>query len=273
MGGRRDALGARRPRFARTLAERTLSSGTLRRTFRLPADANAFTIGAGAVWIARDTFVQKGLSAGRPFSQLERVDELSGRVTARIRLPGFFGHGALAVSDGVLWVLEADANLLRIDPGTARITGRFTTSAIETGILIPADGYLWICECIAHEVLRFDPRTKTAKTFHFAQQPWHLVSVPARKRPTLWLLDGADTTLTRLNPASGRAGPPLGLAGMPTEAVLAHGSIWVAAGKVVDRVLLPKGIRKTIPLPNGTHATGIAVDPVSGAIWVDNSRT
>jgi streptogramin lyase len=170
-------------------------------------------------------------------------------------------------------VLEGDAILVRIDPGTARITGHFATGAIEASTLIPADGYLWICECIDHEVLRFDPRTDTAKTFHFAQRPWHLVSVPGGKRPTLWLLDEFDATITRLSPASGKAGPPLELSGNPTEAVLSHGSICVAAGKVVDRLRLSNGARTTIALPQHAHATGIAVDPATGTIWVDNSRT
>jgi class 3 adenylate cyclase/streptogramin lyase len=258
---------------SRTLAVRTLSSGALRRTFRLPADATAFTIGDGSIWIGRNRYVQSGAQEGTPFSEVERIDELSGRRTARIRLPGDFAQGSLAVAGGVLWVLEGDSILVRIDPATARITGRFDPGAIETSTLIPADGYLWICECIDHEVLRFDPRTKTSKTFHFTQQPWHLVAVPGRKRPTLWLLDSYDATITRLNAASGGAGAPLGLAGEPTEAVLAHGSIWIAAGKVVDRVRLSNGSRSTIKLPKGTHATGIAVDPATGAIWVDNSRT
>jgi DNA-binding beta-propeller fold protein YncE len=69
-----------------------------------------------------------------------------------------------------------------IDPATTRITGCVPTGAIETHILIPADGYLWICQCIDHEVLRFDPRTE------------------------------------------------------------------------------------------GTHATGVAVDPLTGTVWVDDSR-
>jgi class 3 adenylate cyclase len=180
--------------------------------------------------------------------------------------------GALAVGGGAVWALEGDATLVRIDPATNRVSGRFATGAVETSILIPAAGYIWICECVTHEVLRFDPRTRATKTFHFTQQPWYLASISEHKRQTLWLLDGRDATLTRLNPKTGRTGPPLGLAGNPTEAVIAHGSIWVAAGKIVDRVVLSSGVRTAIQLPKGTHATGIAVDPVSDAVWVDNSR-
>ena len=122
-------------------------------------------------------------------------------------------------------------------------------------------------------MLRIDPRTHATKTFHFAQQPWHLVSVDARNKRTLWLLDGVHATITQLDPSTGRSGTPLGLGGNPTEAALASRSIWVAAGKVVDRVVLASGVRTTVALPKGTHATGIAVDPSTNTIWVDNSLT
>jgi class 3 adenylate cyclase len=258
---------------SRTLAVRELESGAIQRIFRLPADATAFTLGDGSLWVARNTYVQSGRNEGTPFSEVERLDVLSGRPIARIRLPGAFANGALALADGAVWALQAgDATLVRINPATNRISGHFATGAIETQILIPARGYLWICECIRHEVLRFDPRTKATRTFHYAQQPWYLVSVPGPERPTLWLLDETHATLTRVNPRSGRSGSPLGVAGSPTEAVIAHGSIWVAAGDIVDRVSLSNEHRTVIRLPRGTHATGIAADPVTGTIWVDNSR-
>jgi class 3 adenylate cyclase/streptogramin lyase len=256
-------------------ASRKLSNGSLVRVFHAPADMADFAAGSGSLWIVRNTTTTSGPNLGAQHSWLDRLDELSGRRTGQIRLPGSFGQGALAVGEGAVWALEddPDGTLLRIDPLTMRVTGRFETGALETSILVPADGYLWVCECLYHKVLRFDPRTKVAKTFNFTQQPWYLVSVAENTRPTLWLLDSRDATITRLNPATGRAGSPLGLAGDPTEAVIARGSIWVAAGKIVDRVVLSSGARTAIQLPKGTHATGIAVDPVSDAIWVDNSRT
>lgn len=55
--------------------------------------------------------------------------------------------------------------------------------------------------------------------------------------------------------------------------MIARGSMWVAAGTIVDRVNLSSGARTSIQLPKGTHATGIAVDPATDTIWVDNSRT
>jgi hypothetical protein len=45
--------------------------------------------------------------------------------------------------------------------------------AIETGILIPAVGYVWICECLGDEVYRYDPRTRTGRTFR-RRSPWRV---------------------------------------------------------------------------------------------------
>jgi hypothetical protein len=45
----------------------------------------------------------------------------------------------------------------------------------------------------------------------------------------------------------------------------------VAAGTFVDRIKLRGHERTSIPLPNGVHATGIAADPETGRLWVNNS--
>jgi hypothetical protein len=45
----------------------------------------------------------------------------------------------------------------------------------------------------------------------------------------------------------------------------------VAAGSVVDRIRLKGHARTSIPLPKGMNATGIAADPATGRLWVDNS--
>jgi len=257
----------------RTLASRELASGKLRRTFRLPVDGASFAIGAGSIWVARNTVVLSGPKAGSDVSVVDRLDELSGRRVARIVLPGDFGQGSIAVGPDAVWALKGDSTLLRIDPATNQVAREATTNVIETGILIPAAGYVWICECLDHKVYRYDPRTKTGKTFHFAQEPWHLIEVDRGKTRTLWLLDGKDATITRLDPRTGKTGAPLGVGGNPTEAVIARGSVWIAAGKVVDRVSLLTGARTTVALPKGTHATGIAVDPATQTVWVDNSIT
>jgi hypothetical protein len=55
------------------------------------------------------------------------------------------------------------------------------------------------------------------------------------------------------------------------QAVLARGSIWVAAGTVVDRLVLATGAVTTITVPKRMNATAIAIDPVTNTVWVGNS--
>jgi hypothetical protein len=79
------------------------------------------------------------------------------------------------------------------------------------------------------------------------------------------------STLTAVDPTTGHAESPLGLSGDPTSAVVAFGSMWAAAGNVVDRVDLSTNKRSTIPMPKGVWAGSIAAELPSGGIWVGNS--
>jgi streptogramin lyase len=136
---------------------------------------------------------------------------------------------------------------------------------------LPAAGFEWISERVNHDVLRYDTATRQAKRFQLPEQAWILVGVESPKARSIWLLDAQNSTITRIDPQSGEPGSPIGLTGKPSQAVLARGSIWVAEGGVVDRVSLATGARTTITLPKKTNATGIAVDPVTDTVWVDNS--
>jgi class 3 adenylate cyclase/streptogramin lyase len=255
------------------IAVRNMTSGRLQRVTQAPAGSIDGAVGYGSIWLLR-SLPRSG--SATPINVVQRRDELSGRVIATIPLTVPFASGGpdsgtIAVGNGAVWALQASGALSRIDPLTNKLTGRFQTNAIETEILLPAGGYEWICECRKHEVLRYDARTRTGKTFHFPEQPWHLVEINTRRGPTLWLMDEQGATLTEINPSTGKPKQPLGLNGTPTEAVQLGDSIWVAAGTVVDRIELAGHRRTSIPLPEGMNATGIAADPVTGTLWVNNS--
>jgi hypothetical protein len=66
----------------------------------------------------------------------------------------------------------------------------------------------------------------------------------------------------------GESGPPIGLTGDAIQGTVAKGHIWLAELDVVDRVSIATGRRQTITLPKGMEATGIALDPVTNAVWV-----
>lgn len=252
------------------IAVRDMSSGRTTRVTRAPDGSVDGAVGFGSVWLLRSV---AGMKSGNTTltNAVQRVDELSGRTVATIPLKGAIDGGTIAVGNGAVWALQPDGMLDRIDPATNRLTGRFVSGAIETQILLPTGGYEWICECLYHEVLRYDARTRLSKTFHFTEQPWHLVAITTGKHSTLWLMDEQGATLTQIDPETGTPHQPLGLNGTPSEAVQLGDSIWVAAGSVVDRIKLNGHDRTSIELPKGVNATGIAADPTTGRLWVNNS--
>jgi class 3 adenylate cyclase len=219
-------------------------------------------LGFGSIWLLGDH-----LSKGRFSAYLRRVNDTSGRVVKRVELPGAANGGTVATGNGAVWVLEAGGMLIRIDPLTNHITRTYETHAVETTTLVPLAGFDWICECEVNKILRFDPRNGRSKTFSIPTQAF-LVGVDSS---TLWLLDPKSSTLTAVDPTTGHAESPLGLSGDPIQAVVAFGSMWAAAGNVVDRVDLTTNVRSTIPMPKGVWAGSIAADLPSGGIWVGNS--
>ena len=260
-----------------TIAIRSLATGKVLRTLPLPSRLAGFTIGYGALWL---------IDPGPPTSTLERVDELSGRVVTRIPLHGEAQFGAIATGDGSIWILEQDGTLVRIDPAANHVSGRFKTGASETYFFAVGAGYAWICECEFNHILRrYDARTQRAKTFKGLNPltPPPAISNPRmhfhtwlvgldRHNGMLWFMNGFNGTLYPRDPRTGeQTASSVGLDGDPNQAVLAHRTIWVAAGDVVDRVSLTSVDRETIALPKGTYAGGIAADPNTNTVWVANT--
>jgi class 3 adenylate cyclase len=245
------------------LFARDARSGRINYSFPIKIEcACQVAVGFGSIWLLADRVVDAA-----DVATLSRVNDASGRVVKRIKLPGTTAGGTVATGNGAVWVLEDGGELFRIDPLTNRIIRTYETDAVETNTLVPLAGYDWICECVVNKILRFDPRNGHSKTYSIAAQAF-LVGINSS---TLWLLDPQNSTLTAVDPSTGQAQPPLGLEGNPIQAVVAFGSMWAAAGDIVDRVDLKTHVRSTIAMPKGVWAGGIASDPASGAIWVENS--
>ena len=245
------------------LLARDARSGRINYSFPIEIEcACQVALGFGSIWLLADRVVNGG-----DVAVLSRINDASGRVVKRIELPGTSIGGTVAAGNGAVWVLEDGGRLFRVDPLTNRITRTYETGAVETNTLVPLAGYDWICECVVNKILRFDPRSGHSKTYSIPAAAF-LVGINSS---TLWLLDPENSTLTAVDPTTGQAQPPLGLEGNPIQAVVAFGSMWAAAGDIVDRVELQTHARSTIAMPKGVWAGGIAADPASGAIWVENS--
>lgn len=253
------------------LVARNVRSGRVVRSLPLGLDACTCRVafGFGSVWLANDSAVLTGPNAGQTIVVVSRIDELSGR-RHRLTWPGDVADGTIATGNGAVWVLEGDGTLIRIDPVSNRVSGRYDTHAVETHTLIPVAGYEWICECIVNKVLRYDSSARRGTTFSIPESA-EIVGVDSIDGKTLWLLDGQGATLTRMDPTTGRTEAPLGLGGEPQEAVVALGAVWAASGGIVQRIDLQTKERTTIAMPRGVFAGSIAADQRTGTIWVGNS--
>ena len=254
------------------LIQRNIESGEVVRSLPLGVDACTCRVafGFGSVWLLHSGVVDAGRFAGTFHPTITRIDQLSGRRLKTFVLSGSADQGTIATGNGAAWVLEDDGTLLRINPIKNRITDKYKTGAIETNTLVPLAGYEWICECIVNQVRRFDTRTRKAQTFKISTQAY-LIGVDTAHGKALWLLDPDHATLTSMNPSTGQTETPLGMSGRPQQAVIAFGSIWAAAGLVVDRLNLGTRETSTIEMPAGVWAGSIAADPATGSIWVGNS--
>jgi class 3 adenylate cyclase/streptogramin lyase len=254
------------------LVARNLRTGDVKQTVTLPPQFCPCRVafGFGSVWLLEPQVVLSGPAAGTAQARVHRIDELSSRRLRTISFDGDVESGTIATGNGAVWVLESDGKLVRIDPLTNRVTQSYDTNAIETQTLIPLAGYEWICECVVNTVLRFDGRTGRSRTFKIPERAY-LAGVETTHGETLWLLDPEGATLTPMDPSNGKTEPPLGLSGQPRQAVVAFGSVWAAAGRVVDRLDLRTRARTEIEMPAGVWAGSIAADPDTHSLWVGNS--
>src|SRR5690242_7498075 len=114
---------------------------------------------------------------------------------------------------GRAWAARWPAGLRRGTARAHRVTGRFATGALETFLLAAGAGYQWVCECFTnYDLLRFDPRTRTAIRFPIPQVPlsWRTSArsiVPRtflvgldRDARQLWILGALGHTIVPWDP-------------------------------------------------------------------------
>ncbi len=130
--------------------------GLVSQEFHLPANPTSVAIGGGAVWIA---------AKGRYGSTVLRVSPRTGAVLARLRLRGAGDQGTVppvVFGEGAVWVAPYDGTLFRIDPATARITGKTKLVQREVSSIAAGFGALWALVYDpdrGNVLVRIDPRT------------------------------------------------------------------------------------------------------------------
>jgi streptogramin lyase len=168
-----------------------------------------------------------------------------------------------------MWALSSDGALAKIDPLTNTVAQTVDTRTQAPGVVVALDSFVWICDCEAGHIVRFDPRTASERQFDLPVNGF-LIDVDDEHGHTVWALDPSGNTLTPLDPATGEAGQPRGFGGHVGQAVIGFGDLWVAASNAVYRIDLATGDQRKIEIPEAMTAGSVAVDEQSGSVWVGN---
>ena len=212
------------------VSEVDLHTGRLRRTIAVGDQPSGIALTAGAVWVVCT-------GDGRVF----RIDPTTGRVVARIPLGAPPDDiAAIAAGPSGLWVTSLD-RVVHVSPHT-------NTVATAVPVTSPTDVTVGPRRLgRQHEqrrVTRIDPRSDAVSgSFHVGHGPSGIALALHR----LWVLDNTDSTVSELDPRSGRTLARVAIG--PHSYDIAAGGTAVWAQSYGDQALYK--IQPSGPVPNG----------------------
>jgi virginiamycin B lyase len=217
----------------------------------------------GAVWVA---------TWGAQNSRVVRIDQAGNRVMATVAVP--LGQVQLAVGAGAVWVASSsDNSVSRIDPVTDKVAATIAVGRQPSAVAVAA-GSVWVASALDDTVSRIDPASNRVvasipipgqgsalslaaaggSVWVSGNQGLHRID-PAGNRVTkvdvccgelaagaggLWMADGRDGAVLRLDPASGRVlaripVPPAAAPEGPFHIAAGGGAVWVTSETVQPR--------------------------------------
>jgi serine/threonine-protein kinase len=205
-----------------------LGSNRVKSSFEIRGIADDVATDGEAVWVAAE-------------DHLFQVDSVSGAVSevdGSLVSAGGLGRNAdafVAAGEGYAWhSYTADANVGRVT-GTSGHYESFQYDFIPKGIAT-AGSDVWFARCgTPGTVLRVDANTGKALTsisaggavcpyFNVTGNPIAL----AASEESVWVTDGANGTVSRIQVATNEVGPPIRVGDTPTSVAVGLSSVWVA---------------------------------------------
>jgi streptogramin lyase len=171
---------------------------------------------------------------------------------------------AVLTAFGAVWTLDSQGVISRIDPRTARITGRLQTGASAPYNLWAGAGSLWSVDDRAGEVIRIDPaRRAVTQRIAVGDGAADLVF----RGDSVWVINHRDRGLVLIDAATNKARRLTTVPGdAPERMAWSSGSLWVT-GRGTDLLRLDPdtgAVKATIEIGVG----GIDVVAAAGALWV-----
>jgi YVTN family beta-propeller protein len=145
------------------------------------------------------------------------------------------GAGNLAVTNGRLWVLTGAGTVVRIDPAANAVVGKPLRVPADAEAIAVGEGALWVARGALGDLA--GPR---------------------------------QDTVTRIDPASGRAVATIRVGRAPLDLAVTPGAVWVAnaGGDSVTRIDPQTNRLVGRPVPTGASPQSLAAG--GGSLWVAN---
>ena len=252
-----------------SIVRRDIDTGAATAVIDPPNETWNVQFAFGSIWTTRFAISQRN-------DVTDRISPINGKVIATIdphaRVVG------TAISRRAIWLLTNEGKLLEIDPDTNALIDHGTVPhQLRLQGIAAVGEKLWICECGAGRLIEFDPAVdKVSRTVKFTQSgfviPDDRVSsqgaAVTSEQDVMWLLDGGGGTITPVDAKTGEAGSALGIPRPVSANAFGFGALWLAADGKLSRVDMDSGRLRTIEMPDGLVAGGVALDEQTGVVWV-----
>ncbi len=184
---------------------------------RGPGSCTVFSSGFGSVWVPSCTD-----------NRVYRLDEKTGKITARIKVPLVVGESGSAVGEGGMWLVTGPNRISRIDAKTMDVKTfkvAFSVGAVGVGF-----GSVWATIFEDGTVQRLDPESgKVLVTIEVGDGPlWISVDDDA-----VWVSNQNSGTVTRIDPATNEVAAEINIGGAFQGGDIAAGDgvVWAATGQ------------------------------------------
>ncbi|HEX5041139.1 MAG TPA: adenylate/guanylate cyclase domain-containing protein [Candidatus Limnocylindria bacterium] len=243
--------------MADQVTRRDLETGEVLGTIDIPSEWWAVKYGFGSVWVGHPKV------PGRP--KVYQFDAISGREKGQIDPGTIFWD--FTIGDRSIYLIGEPAEVIEVDPASLEIVDRDPTGTqTQPHYIGYEDGHLWLVE--GDRSAEFDPDTDSVVGGITRGQLGLGGGGTDPETGTIWMTDRGNGTITPVDPETGAADRPIGLAGVPRGFAFGFDALWLAAEEYVYRIDSWSKQHERIAMPPGVIATGVAIDEETGTIWI-----